>query len=208
MRILHVNYSDIVGGASIAVNNIHKYLIKNEIDSKILVYAKDTDDQNVIGPQNQLEKNFYKFRTKFIKYITRKIFSNPTKSSYSINLINTNILNKINNSQADIVHLHWIGNEMISITQLKKINKPLVWTFWDMWPINGAEHYSYNYRCIEGYNKSNRDKNEKGLDINRIVWEKKLKNLNFKINIICPSMWLHNLAKKSLLFKKSNFPMT
>ena len=66
------------------------------------------------------EKNLYKFRTKIIKYITRKIFSNPTKSSYSINLINTNILDKINKIQADIVHLHWIGNEMISITQLKK----------------------------------------------------------------------------------------
>ena len=58
MRILHVNYSDIVGGASIAVNNIHKYLIKNKIDSKIIVFDKNTNDQNVIGPKNQLRKKF------------------------------------------------------------------------------------------------------------------------------------------------------
>ncbi len=203
MKILHVNYSDIIGGASIAVNNIHKYLIKNKIDSKLLVFDKNTEDKNVIGPKNNFEKNFYKLREKTIKYITRRIFSNPSKTSYSLNLINTNILEKINKIQADIVHLHWVGNEMISINQLKKINKPIVWTFWDMWPINGAEHYSYNNRCIEGYNKTNRDNNEKGLDINRVVWETKLKSLNFKINIICPSTWLYDLTKKSLLYKES-----
>ena len=33
-----------------------------------------------------------------------------------------------------------------------------------MWLYSGAEHYTYDKRYIEGYNDSNRDKGETGLD--------------------------------------------
>ena len=44
----------------------------------------------------------------------------------------------------EIVNLFWVNNEMLSIEQIKNINKPLVWTFVDMWPFLGTEHYSLN----------------------------------------------------------------
>ena len=203
MKILQVNYSDTVGGAALAVNNLHNYLIKNKIDSKMLVVDKNINDKNIIGPKNKLEKFSFNFRSRLIKYLVRKIYYSPIKNSYSLNYFNTNILKHINSSGVDLVHLHWIGNEMLSISQIKKINKPIIWTFWDMWPLNGAEHYSYDNRCLEGYNKNNRPQKEKGLDLNRLIWEHKLKKFNLKFNVICPSSWLYNIAKKSILFSNS-----
>ena len=41
---------------------------------------------------------------------------------------------------------------------------------------------------------------EKRLDLNRLIWEHKLKKFNLKFNVICPSSWLYNIAKKSILF--------
>ena len=40
MKILHVNFSDSYGGAAIAVMRIHKLLLKNKIDSNLLVSEK------------------------------------------------------------------------------------------------------------------------------------------------------------------------
>ena len=62
------------------------------------------------------------------------------KYSHSLNIFNSNILAKINNINPDIVNLHWINNELISIKQISKIKQPIVWTF-DIWPMCGGEHY-------------------------------------------------------------------
>ena len=70
-----------------------------------------------------------------------------------------------------------------------------------MWPFCGAEHYTNSSRYIEGYKKNNRPKDEKGLDINRIIWRKKIKYFNNVSKIICTSNWMYNTAKKSYLFK-------
>ena len=113
----------------------------------------------------------------------------------------TNILNRINNSDCDLVNLHWICNEFISINQIKKINKPIVWSLYDMWPFSGAEHYSDSNRYIEGYLKNNRNKDEKGFDINKWVWMRKLKNFNFQFPLVAPSEWLKDCVKKSFIFK-------
>ena len=76
------------------------------------------------------------------------------KKNKGASVSTTNKDGKNINFDCDIVNLHWIGNEMISIDQINKINKPLVCTFWDMWPFCGAEHYTNNKRYEEGYNKN------------------------------------------------------
>ena len=72
----------------------------------------------------------------------------------------------------DIVNLHWIGNNLIPINDIKKIKKPIVWTLHDMWPYTGSEHYSLQNRYIEGYNK-NKSGDLKGFDIERYCWNLK-----------------------------------
>ena len=135
MKILQVNYSDIVGGAALAVNNLHNYLIQNKIDSKMLVVDKNINDKNIIGPKNKLEKFSFNFRSRLIKYLVRKIYYSPIKNSYSLNYFNTNILKHINSSGVDLVHLHWIGNEMLSILTPAGFLIRACHAFYDAWNI-------------------------------------------------------------------------
>ena len=51
-----------------------------------------------------------------------------------------------------------------------------------MWPFCGIEHFSFNKRYLKNYSKNSRNKNETGLDIDRIVWIKK-KNISQKKNL-------------------------
>ncbi|MDC3089961.1 glycosyltransferase [Candidatus Pelagibacter sp.] len=203
MKIIHVSYSDSIGGAGIAANQLHNNLKKKNILSKMLVLDKNLNDDLILGPNTKLEILINNLRIRFSRFLKRNFFKTSDKESFSFNLINTNVLKKLNNLDCDIVHLHWIGNEMISISQIKKIQKPIVWSFHDMWPINGGEHYSDNNRCIDGYNKKNKPKLDIGFDINRFLWNKKLKNLNINLNVICYSNWLKELVNKSQIYKNS-----
>ncbi len=106
-------------------------------------------------------------------------------------------------NNGDVVHLHWINAEMLKIENIKKINKPLVWTMHDMWPFCGAEHCVINdcRRYSRSYTKTNRNKSDRGLDIDRWVWERKFKNFpSLEVVVVCPSNWLASCAKESVLF--------
>jgi glycosyltransferase involved in cell wall biosynthesis len=72
-----------------------------------------------------------------------------------------------------------------------------------MWAFCGAEHHTDDSRYIQGYRKNNRPKGEFGFDLNRWVWNRKMKSWkNLKnLTIVCPSKWLAGCAKKSLLFR-------
>ncbi len=204
LKILHVSFSDSVGGAAIAMNRLHQALKKSGVDSKVLVVQKATNDPDVIGPSNKIETLFSEFKIKLARYLRRKLLKTTNYESFSFNLLSTGLLKKINKIDADIVHLHWIGNEMLSISQIKKIKKPIIWTFWDMWPMCGAEHHSYDRRFIEGYKTNNRPNDEKGIDLNRMIWLHKTKHLDFDFTIIAASKWFKAEIQKSSLYNKKN----
>ena len=202
MKILHLGYSDTKGGAAIAMMRLHNSLIKENIDSKVLVAEKLSSDPNVIGPSKSLEVILNDVKNVLVR---QKKFLIKEKNNYSnsLNIFRSNIIKKINSIKPDIINLHWINNELISISQIKEINQPIVWTFLDMWPMCGGEHYTNTNRFKEGYLKSNF--NKKGFDLDRWVWCKKKKYWNSKINkVICISEWLKDKAIQSELFKNTS----
>ena len=200
MKILHVGYSDILGGAAIAMGRLHKAMLSNGINSEALVLKKLNNHLKVTGAS----KNEILFNEIKIKLARQKkyFYKSDSKYSHSINLFNSNLLKKIEKIKPDIVNLHWINNELISIRQISKIKVPIVWTFNDMWPMCGGEHYVSDERFINGYDKSSKRVDEKGVDLNKYIWCLKKKYLKKKINhIVCISNWLKKSAEKSYLFK-------
>jgi len=200
MKILHVNFSDNYGGAAIAVMRIHKLLLKNKIDSSLLVSDKTLNEPKTFS----INKTSEKLKNIIKGSINRNLkffFKSKNKTTHSLNIIPSSLLCEINKFNADIVNLHWIGNETISISQINKIKAKLVWTLHDMWPFCGAEHYTNNKRFEYGYKLSNKPTNETGLDINKYIWEKKTRHFKKIKKIIVTSSWMKNAAKKSFLFK-------
>lgn len=176
MKILHVNTNDIEGGAARAANRLHKGLLQKNIYSRMIVNNKKTDDFTVITLNtNKLERIKTKIRL-FLDEKLKSIYFKRLKVTWSCNLFcNKSLVNFINKSNFDIVHFHWINASMLSIKDIKKINKPIVWTMHDMWPFTGGCHYSDN--CVlykEDCNKCKQLSNKKDTFLSGLYFKRKI----------------------------------
>ena len=109
-------------------------------------------------------------------------------------------LARIRSDAADVVHLHWIPG-LLGIADLPAIRKPVVWTFHDAWPICGAEHYTALPRPSEGYAPRNRAAGARGPDLDGWTWKRKRALWRgFAPTIVCPSRWLADEVRASVLF--------
>ena len=63
-----------------------------------------------------------------------KIQNKKKYDSSSFNILPNKFVKIINDFDCDLVNFHWIGNNLIPINQINKINKKIVWTLHDMWP--------------------------------------------------------------------------
>ena len=144
MKILHLSYSGSKGGASRAAIRIHQSLLKKKINSHFKVSIKNRSKKNL---QNVIQPDFLNNLINLFKSGVESLISNLLKkeklSKNSISLFPSREHKNINNSEYDIIHLHWINGETISIEDIGKIKKPIVWTLQDMWPFSGSEHYTF-----------------------------------------------------------------
>jgi glycosyltransferase involved in cell wall biosynthesis len=109
-------------------------------------------------------------------------------------------LARIRGKQPDLVHLHWIPG-LLGIADLPAINRPVVWTFHDQWPICGAEHYTDLARPRVGYDVGNRGTSVQGPDFDRWTWQRKRAAWQaFAPFIVCPSRWLAGEVRASKMF--------
>ena len=169
----------------------------------MLVCHKLTDDPTVFMKPHistflyQLELKLKKGLSYLIKFLQR----NDNTGLHTLGLFSIISARYINSMDVDVVHLHWVNFEMLSIKQISKIEKPLVWTFHDAWPMLGSEHaFRLNGipRYIEGYKKSNNT--SKGIDIDKMIFDLKKRYLSDKnFTIALPSKTLKNSIEKSLL---------
>ena len=206
MNVIHLSYSDINGGAFIATYRIHQALLKQGINSQMWVNKKESDDwtvedSNKISKSSKICKVFRDLDKRVIKYFLFKTFKTENKIIHSPQIFSSIWMKHINNSDADIVHLHWTQHEMLSIEDISKIKKPIVWTLHDMWAFCGAEHYTNDNRWREGYYPNNRPNYESGFDLNRWTWKRKKKYWNKSIQIVTPSTWLGKCVSESALMK-------
>jgi len=200
MKILTISQSDSNGGAARAAYRIHKALRQQNIDSHMWVNDAGTNSEHVCGPDQLFIQGKNKLRKLSGSLIPFSMRSS-NKSLHSPAILSSQWPEKINSSDCDIVHMHWINREMLSISDIAKITKPIVWTLHDMWPFCGAEHYTEDLRWKSGYFKHNRPDHEYGLDINRWVWERKRKWWHKPMHIVTPSHWLGDCVRQSYLMK-------
>jgi glycosyltransferase involved in cell wall biosynthesis len=119
----------------------------------------------------------------------------------SLNCVPSRLSRTLNGSDADLIQLHWIGLETMSIADMAALKKPVVWTLHDMWPFSGAEHYvsEESFRRVkEGYQPNNRPNGAAGLDLDRWTWRRKRARWR-AVQLISPSRWLASCARASVL---------
>lgn len=203
MKVLHVSYLDGSGGAHIAARRICEAQREYGIDATMLVNSKSSSKTFV--REVSFKRKIYNM---FANVTGQKVAGLQKKSSnlilHSLNIFPSKLYHLINSSDCDVVNLHWINAEFMRIEDLRKINKPIVWTLHDMWPFSGAEHYDdleYPERYISGYTKSNRPKHYQGPDFDLTLFNRKKKCYPVQMHIVSPSNWMKGCAEKSCLFE-------
>lgn len=181
MKILHIAYSDSNGGAARALSRLNKSLNDNNHNVESEIYCRSS-------------KNINKIRYFWGKELNKYLYK-ESNVFHSTNLLPSFLSKKINDSNYDIVHLHWIGGDTISLLDISKIKKPIVWTLHDMWGFCASEHVS-NYKGDQPWKKGSEGK-YKGID--RYLFNKKKKYIRDNITIVAPSNWLGECAKESTI---------
>ncbi|MBE0597717.1 MAG: glycosyltransferase family 4 protein [Desulfuromonadales bacterium] len=199
MKVLCLNFSDITGGgAARAAYRLHHALRANGIDSMMQVVKASSGDWTVSGLDGSFSKIGTNIRPQFASFVRK--FS---KSEHSLQISTSTLPSRwpaiINKSVADIVNLHWLCAEMMSVEDIGRIQKPLVWTLHDMWAFCGAEHVSYDNRWKDGYTSVNKPAHERGIDLNRWVWNRKRNAWKKPLQIVTPSRWLADCVRQSSL---------
>ncbi|HOL57943.1 MAG TPA: glycosyltransferase family 4 protein [Spirochaetota bacterium] len=197
-----VNTLDNYGGAARACYRLHKALLEEGIDSKMLVQLKTGDDWTVLGPRTDMERSMGKVRSIIEKIPLKKYNINVT---FSLNISPFSpVVKRINEINPDIVHLHWVNDGFLKIENIPKIKPPIIWTMHDMWLFTGGCHCDeycgkYKANCgncpILNSNKEN--------DLSRKTWNRKNKAFSKIKNmlIVGPGKWHTECAKDSLLLK-------
>jgi glycosyltransferase involved in cell wall biosynthesis len=206
MRVLIVNTSDRTGGAAVAANRLMMALNNHGVKVKMLVRDKISDSLTIVAlPKSPLlHWNFLWER--FVIYC-RLHFSR--KHLFEIDLANTgsDITRLPEFQEADVIHLHWINQGMLSLGTIRKIlrsGKPVVWTMHDIWPATGLCHVTlgcryftsvcHQCRLLPGGGSDN--------DLSTSVWRKKERMLDGEsIFFVACSRWLAGEAKASGLLK-------
>ena len=194
MKILHLSFSNYYGGANVAAYRIFKSQLLAGTKVDFLVIKKRGKEKNII----KYKYNNLIFRENFRNYFVRffDIFK-KNKELNSYNILPSNIHEYINNSSYDIINLHWINNEMISLKEISKIKKILFWTFHDMWPILGSEHYKIEKK------KNLLSVFFKYINFSEFIEFNKQKYFSkTDIKVISPSLWLKKKVLKNKNFKK------
>lgn len=205
MKVTHLNISDASGGAARAANRIHHALRLQGVDSTMRVNSASTDDWTVRAQVGNLQNLFAISRLVPGKLATRLLRTNNLVI-HSPAILNSSWPKRLNISDADIINLHWVNHEMMSIGDIARIKKPVVWTLHDMWSFCGAEHYTEDLRWRDGYTRNNRPSYEAGLDLNRWVWRRKMRIWRRPMHIVSPSNWLAGCARQSMLMRE--WPVT
>lgn len=204
MKILHVNTYDSKGGAARAAYRLHRSLLAENIDSKMLVQRKTSDDNTVIAPQSKFEKGVNLIRPT-LDNLPLHQYKNRTQSLFSPAWLPfSQIPKKIAQISPDIVHLHWICGGMMSIRDLVKIDKPIVWSLHDMWAFTGGEHIDENqHHYLDRCGNSKVLNSKKDKDLSRKGWERKQQVYAHMENmtIVGLSNWMHQSAKSSSLLR-------
>lgn len=210
IQVLSVCTFDAGGGAALAAYRIHKGVGVYEIDSQMFVKSKSREEESVCSLKDFVPRGLVyrvfdwclgKVRNKIQHYRWSQY---PKRDNYyKSDMRGTSVHGALQKLSYDILHLHWVNGRFLDLRELRKIDKPIVWTLHDSWPFCGVCHYfldceEYQRECGKCPQLGSNDAE----DLSHKVWKAKQRIYEgLDLHIVTPSQWLADCARKSGLFK-------
>ena len=208
MKVLIVNTSHDAGGAAVAARRLQEALELNGAETQMLVR-----DSGFRGRWHFLWERFVLW--------VRLGFRREHLFDIDAGISGTDITRRREFREADVIHLHWVNQGMLSLRGLRKIvrsGKAVVWTMHDAWPSTAICHLTLGCRQFtsqcrqckylaspapsKGTASPNPSKGgEKSAWLTR-VWRRKQRLLrDSDITFVACSRWLEGEAKASALLR-------
>lgn len=208
MKVWQISRDDNTGGASRAAYRLHVALTLCGLDSHMRVLNRETANDLVIAgraPRSFGQRVKGRLQRE-LQERQQKKFKTDNPILHSFGHESAGLVDELNRCDADVLNLHWIA-KFLSIEDIGRLTKPLVWTFHDMWAFCGGEHVAPDdtqSRFRLGYLQDNRPPGESGPDLNRFSWEAKRRAwAQQRFTIVTPGHWMADCVRESLLFKDS-----
>jgi len=196
----------LTGGAAIAANRLKNALNRSgAVEARMLVRDMDVEDPDVSTiPQGYINKFRFLWERGVIWMNNR--FSKNNLFHVSIANTGYDVTRTKAFKQADIIHLHWTQQGMLSLHDIERIlksGKPVVWTMHDMWLCTSICHHSeecekYTTHCDNCQYLSTDCKN----DLSYRVFDRKRRIFgNSSFTVVTCSRWLGEKAENSALLQ-------
>ena len=208
MNVLIISTSDINGGAAIAAFRLMNALRGRGLEVVMLVRDKRSGNERIIQAGSKIQNSLYFYGERGQIFLQNRL-SREDLFDVSIASTGVSVTGLPEFKRADIIHLHWINQGMLSISEIGKIiasGKKVVWTMHDMWPFTGICHYAGT--CTRFHHSCGSCPYLKSLSENdlsyRIFRKKKATYARGRIDFVACSQWLGKLAEKSQLTNGHN----
>ncbi len=206
MRILIVNTSERTGGAAVAASRLMEALCNYGVKAKMLVRDKETQSLTVSALPGQRRSQCHFLWERFVIWLHLHF---RRQHLFDIDIANagTDITRLPEFQEADVIHLHWVNQGMLSLKNIRKIlesGKPVVWTMHDIWPATAICHLTLDCRHFENQCQQCRLLPGGGSvnDLAAQVWQRKQRILSGRhIHFVACSQWLAEEARHSALLQ-------
>ncbi len=206
MRVLIVNTSQHTGGAAVAASRLMVALINHGVKAKMLVRDKESDSLTVSSIPNGLMLQWHFLWERLVIWLHLHF---RRKHLFEIDIANcgSDITELPEFKEADVIHLHWINQGLLSLNQIRKIletGKPVVWTMHDIWPATAICHLTLACRRFEQQCQQCRllPGNSSANDLASRIWRRKQRMLEGqRITYVACSQWLAGEARRSALLQ-------
>lgn len=207
MKVVHLVNGSLSGGAARGAYWLHKGLLAQGVDSKILLnYHKNSGDQSVVCLQVSQYDRVKSFLYSYLDKLLPRLYPQFANKIYSTGLVGKSLSRHPLVVEADIIHLHWVNHGYVSLSELAKFNKPIVWTVRDMWPITGGCHYSMGCERYKSGCGNCPQLGGGGKDLSYFLKRKKERLYkSVDIDFVGIGSWIYKEAKSSLPLPENRF---
>lgn len=207
MKVLLINTSDHTGGAAIAALRLLKALQKAGVDATLLCRDRTlpADRKDVVNLKPTLWRKV-KFVMERFEIFCYNGFSRDDLFAFDTGRFGNEVTQLPEFREADVVHLHWTNQAMLSLGNLQQIlrsGKKVVWTMHDMWPFTGICHNAAECeRWKTGCGQCPQLKKPAAADLSaRVFARKRSAYAQGRLTMVGCSQWLAGLAAQAPLLK-------
>ncbi|WP_259122928.1 glycosyltransferase family 4 protein [Salinibacter ruber] len=214
MSVVHLSTNDFTGGAARAAFRLHRGLSSIGEASHMFVRNKDSRNEDVRvydRSSGWLERLKDRFKRRWLNRRFNRYQETRPEGLEIFSQARTLDGHRVVDAlpDADVYNLHWIRGFIDPSPFFQQTQQPVVWTLHDMNPFTGGCHYNvrcnqYRESCGQCPQLGSTDEN----DLSRSVWSRKERAYreaieNGRLEVVAPSEWLAEEARRSTLFSKA-----